>query len=105
MAELYELDRTYGKGVNVHLKPGMAWILYTDNGPGGPCGQSMRTTCPHSVLHVFPSETEMRAYAEEGVGRNKKGRVEYGVVDDWSAAGVFQVVLHGEGEDEGTGCL
>lgn len=38
----------------------------------------------------------MRAYAEEGVGRNRKGRVEYGVVDEWSASGVFQVVVHGE---------
>lgn len=94
----YDLDRTYGKEVNLCLKPGMGWILYTDNGPGGPCGQTMRVTCPHSVLHVFPDEDSMRAYAEEGVGRNRKGRVEYGVVDEWSSAGVFQVVVHGGNE-------
>lgn len=105
MAEIYELDRTYGKDVHVHLKPGMAWVLYTDNGPGGPCGQTMRVTCPHSVLHVFQNEDEMRAYAKEGLGRNKKGRVEYGVVDEWSASGVFQVVIHEEGENESAGGL
>lgn len=103
MTVVHELDDTNGKNVNICLRPGMAWILYSDDGPGGPCGQSMRTTCPHTVLHVFTSEAEMRAYAEEGVGRNKKARVEYGVVDEWTAAGVFQVVMHGEKVDDGPG--
>lgn len=91
-----DVDQTYGHGVTVDLQPGMAWALYADDGPGGPCGQSMRTTCPHSVLHVWPNEDAMRAALADGhIGRNKKARVIYGVVDEWTSPGVFQVRIHG----------
>ena len=101
MAEIYELDRTYGKDVNICLKPGMAWILYSDNGPSGPCGQDMRTTGPHTAFHIFPNEQAMRQALEAGVGRNKiSGHVDYGVVDEWTAASVFQVVIYGEEWEE-----
>lgn len=92
-----DVDQTYGRGVTIDLKPGTAWMLYMDDGPGGPCGQSMRTTCPHGVLHVWPNEDAMRAAmaASGSVGRNKKAKVMYGVVDEWTSPGVFQVRIHG----------
>lgn len=90
-----DLDQTYGQSVLINLKPGMAWALYFDDGPDGPCGQSMRTTCPHSVLHVWPNESDMRIAMQDGhIGRNKKARVMYGVVDEWSSPGVFRVEIH-----------
>ena len=69
--------------ITVRLKAGMAWALYSDTGPEGPCGQSMRTTCAHSYLHVWNTEHEMRAAMDRG-----------GVVGDWTRGGVFGVVLH-----------
>ena len=93
-----DLDRTYGECVSVELKPGMAWALYSDNGPGGPGGQGGRTTCPHSVLHVWPNEDAMRASCADGLGRNKKARIMYGVVDEYTANGLFRVVVHESGE-------
>lgn len=76
------------------LKIGMAWALYADDGPQGPCGQSMRTTCAHSVLHVWNTEAEMREAMERGIGRNKKARIMCGVVGHWISGGVFGVVIH-----------
>ena len=90
-----DVDRTYGKGVSVELKPGMAWALYADDGPGGPCGQSCRTTCPHSVLAVWPNEDAMRAAMSNGFGRNRKARLMMGVVDDWTSGGNFRVMVYG----------
>jgi len=91
-----DLDQTHGRGVIINMKPGAAWMLYLDDGPGGPCGQSMRVTCPHGFLHIWPNEDAMRAAlpASGSVGRNKKARVMYGVVDEWTSPGVFQVKIH-----------
>ena len=80
--------------ITVRLKAGMAWALYSDTGPEGPCGQSMRTTCAHSYLHVWNTEHEMRAAMDRGVGRNSKARIMCGVVGDWTSGGVFGVVFH-----------
>lgn len=90
-----DVDRTYGEGVSIELKPGMAWALYADDGPGGPCGQSCRTTCPHSVLAVWPNEDAMRAAMANGFGRNRKARLMMGVVDDWTSGGNFRVMVYG----------
>jgi len=90
-----DVDRTYGEGITIELKPGMAWALYTDNGPGGPCGQGSRTTCPHSVLSIWPNEDAMRKTLAEGIGRNKKGSVMTGVVDEWTSCGLFRVQVYG----------
>ena len=88
-----DIDQTYGEGVRLDLKPGMAWILYTDNGPGGPCGQSMRTTCPHSTLYLYSSEMRMREAIDEGSFiRNKKHRIQFGVVDNYTCGGLFRIV-------------
>ncbi len=77
------------------LKIGMAWALYADDGPQGPCGQSMRTMCSHSMLHVWDTEAEMREAMNRGIGRNSKARVMCGVVGEWTSGGVFGVVIHG----------
>jgi hypothetical protein len=88
-----DLDQT--ENLTIELKAGMAWALYSDDGPGGPCGQSMRTTCSHSVLHIWQAESAMREALASGIGRNKKSRIMCGVVGDWTSGGVFGVVFHG----------
>ena len=91
-----DVDLTYGQGVEIKLKPGMAWAIYSDDGPGGPCGQGGRTTCPHTVLMTWPNEEAMRKAREGGIGRNKKHRLMCGVVDEWTSSGVFRVEVYGE---------
>lgn len=89
------LDRTYGASASIELKPGMAWMLYFDDGPGGPCGQDGRTTCPHAYLAIWPDEDAMREALKDGkYGRNRKARTMYGVVDNWSANGIFSLTTH-----------
>lgn len=93
MSGLYELDKILG--IDLELKDGTAWALYFDDGPGGPSGQSMRTTCPHAVLHVWDNEQKMKKDMQHGLGRNKRARVMCGVVGEWTSGGVFGVVIHG----------
>jgi len=50
----------------------MGWILYRDNGPGGPCGQSCSATCSHSILALFPDEDAMRTALERDSGGIRK---------------------------------
>lgn len=87
-----DVDLTHGEEIVIKLKPGMAWALYHDKGPGGPCGQSMRVTCPHSVLMTWPNEDAMREALQDMKWRNKKHELMYGVVDDWTSGGVFRVI-------------
>jgi len=89
-----DLDQTYGAGALLDLKPGTAWLLYCDNGPGGPCGQSMRTTCPHSYLMTWPNEDAMRRDLQDAKWRNKKHTLMWGVVDEYTTGGVFRVINH-----------
>lgn len=81
---------------DLQLKPGMAWCLYSDEGPNGPCGQSMDTTCPHAYLAIWPNEDSMRAAMESGkAGRGgKRERVMWGVVGEWTT-GKFTVSVYG----------
>lgn len=87
-----DVDQTYGQGVSVNLKPGMGWALYSDDGPGGPCGQSMRTTCPHTVLMTWPNETAMREALKDRKWRNQKHKLLFGVVDGFTVGGLFRVI-------------
>lgn len=96
-----DVDQTYGEGVTIDLKPGMAWVLVSDTGPVGPCGQSGRTTCPHMVLLTFPDEDAMRKALETPSWRKGKGqRVMWGIVDNYIAGGVFRVIQHEEKRPE-----
>jgi hypothetical protein len=53
--------------------PGVGGILviYTDNGPGGPCGQSSHILAPHTHVHWFRDREAYRAFLEQGgtIGR------------------------------------
>ena len=84
--------------LTIDLKPGTAWMLYSDTGPGGPCGQSCRTTCPHAVFSIWPNEEAMRVELENGIGRNKKCRLMWGVVGEYTSGGVFRVLVKDEDE-------
>ena len=53
-------------------KPGTAIVVYSDDGPSGPCGQGMETTCPHTAIHVFENEELMRSFCESHEWRNGK---------------------------------
>ena len=88
------LDDFHGKPLSVEFKPGMAWALYSDEGPTGFCGQDMRMTCPHALLIVWDSDSAMReACRENAVGRNgSRKRLMWGVVGEYTAGGVFTVV-------------
>jgi hypothetical protein len=97
MPKSTDLDRTYGTGANINLKPGNAWLLYNDNGPTGPCGQDGRTTSPLAELHIFDNEDAMREFAtNEFKPRSKKGQASYGVVDEWYSSRVLRVVQHND---------
>lgn len=87
-----EVDQTYGQSINIELKPGMGWSLYMDDGPGGPCGQGMRTTCPHAVLQIWPNQEAM-AEGLKKKPRNKDHKLMWGVVDEYGV-GVFRIIEH-----------
>lgn len=84
----------WGGEATIHLKPGMAWLLYVDDGPGGPCGQDSRTTCPHAQFHTFPDEDAMRAFVATEPFRNPRHRMFYGIVGEWTTPGVMAVIQH-----------
>jgi hypothetical protein len=88
----YELDQTSEQEINITLKPGMVWCLYADNGPGGPCGQSMRVTCNHASLYIFSNLEDFEKAREAGIGRNKKAYSMWGVVGEFTAGGVFSII-------------
>ena len=85
----YELDV---QELILDLKKGQGWVLYFDNGPSGPCGQSFRTVCPHAELHVFNDEDSLREFLASKPFRNPKGMQMLGVVGEWTSPGVFSVV-------------
>lgn len=53
------------------------FVIYTDDGPNGPCGQCMSITCPWTKLFIFRSYESMKEFCENaGTGRkNPKMRV------------------------------
>ena len=55
-------------------RPGTAIMVYTDEGPNGPCGQSMSVTCPHMAVHVFRSETAMREFVDANPNWSRNGK-------------------------------
>lgn len=94
----YSLNEPYREPLQLTLKPGMAWAMYMDHGPLGPCGQSMSVTCPHCVFAIWPSEPEMRRSMEAGVFRKgSKSNMQYGVIGEYST-GQGSIVIY---EDNG----
>ena len=98
MKQRFDLQRPYSGGLTLTLKPGMAWLIYTDRGPVGPCGQSMSTTCDHSVFAVFESEDQLREYVQSWVRHGKAWNLQYGVIGEWSTGNGAVVVQRKEGE-------
>lgn len=89
-----DIDYLRESALQIELKPGMAWVLYSDNGPGGPCGQGMRTTCPHTYLMTWPNEDAMREAMKDNKWRNKKHTVMCGVVGEYTSGGLFRIIQH-----------
>ena len=99
--ETRDAKQTYGQGIKIDLPPGAGWVLYADLGPSGPCGQGMSTTRPHGLLMTFPDEDTVRQYMETRFRpRNKKHWLMWGVVDSFTAGGVFRVVQHKKGGND-----
>ncbi len=48
-------------------------VLYQDEGPNGPCGQSAHITNPWTILKIFYDREELREFAEK-VAQNKGRR-------------------------------
>jgi hypothetical protein len=89
-----DLDRTNGTGAIISLKPGSAWLLYTDEGPTGPGAQCGRVTCPQTVIHTFENEDDMRSFMATFKPRSKKGQISHGVVDEYYAGSLLRLVDH-----------
>ena len=65
-------------------------VIYTDQGPVGPCGQCMRTTSPHSVIKIFDSEEDYRQKFPEGFfGRKGKNwKTQFAEMNNYSHEGI-----------------
>lgn len=77
------------------LKPGMVVAMAMDAGPGGPCGQSMSTTCPWQHIHIFPDEATFRSWtAEHSIGRKGSRYLEaFAVLGDYGT-GHMRITNH-----------
>lgn len=50
-------------------------LVYTDEGPGGPCGQSCSTTSEWSRVYLFDDEDSARKWLDaQGAPRRKRAR-------------------------------
>jgi hypothetical protein len=88
----YDLADEHRQAPMITWKPGTAWVLYSDDGPSGPCGQCMSTTCPWTILYVFKNEDEMREAVKGEIGRKgRKAKTIYGIIGDYTAGGRFMV--------------
>jgi hypothetical protein len=56
---------------------GRAYVVYTDDGPIGPCGQSMATTCRWTRLHIFRDDEHMREWAAIHCGMSGRKRIRW----------------------------
>ena len=48
--------------------------VYTDDGPRGPCGQSMHTTSPRTRLYLFSTQEELAEWLKAQPNPKKSGR-------------------------------
>lgn len=68
-------------------KPSIA-IVYTDQGPGGPCGQDCITTSCWTKVYLFNSESEARVWLDEFViPKRKKSRITMCYLDPQMSGG------------------
>ena len=76
---VYSLTEPHSAELTITLKPGMAWMIYTDRGPAGMHGQTLDATCPHSAFAVFETEEAMRQFVA-GLQRGRGVNLQYGVI-------------------------
>lgn len=75
----------------IEIKPGMGFLIITDKGPTGICGQSMDITCPHCRILIWPDEQSMRdAVADKGTKYRSGSQHNFfmGVFGEWSTGSV-----------------
>lgn len=76
-------------------RPGTTLLIYTDEGPKGPCAQSVSVTCSKTAVHVFRDESAMRAWAkehEDALTAGKRSQVRFLIVGDGQTIGTsFEV--------------
>lgn len=100
-SEHINLVNCCSEGVTLNLSPGSILVICTDDGPSGICGQSMSVTCPHTVLHWFPTDEDYHRVASRldrlsRRGKNAKTRVVK--IGGWSSD-QFSLVKHESGGD------
>lgn len=89
------LDDLHFPGASITLRPGNVLSIIHDDGPSGPCGQCMSITCPHTMIHWYPSEDAYRA--NRPTHRNGvRTRERVVVVGDWASPGRVSLTVHPE---------
>lgn len=53
----------------------MVAVVYRDDGPGGPCGQSCHTTSPWTRVYLFNTEDEAREWLKTATFPKRKRSV------------------------------
>lgn len=90
-----DLGSPHFPGAEVRLRPAMVLVVVMDDGPRGPCGQSMNVTCPHTTIHIFPDEAYMRDFFSAGGTREGiRERARYCFIGEHSAPGVMNLIRH-----------
>ena len=84
----------YNLPMNITLKKGMGWAIYTDFGPTGICGQSCDITCPWSGVTFFEDEDTMQKWLKErGHRKGSRANLQFGVIGEfWTGNGSIAYV-------------
>ena len=83
-AKRLDLSEPDGGELEIKLKPGMAWAIYTDHGPTGIVGQCMSITCPHCSFVVWPDEASMReSLSKQFFRKGSRPNLQYGVIGEF----------------------
>lgn len=94
----YNLQDTWAGELNLTLKPGMGWAIYTDHGPTGICGQCMSITCPHCMFILWPDEESMEKDLAKSFRKGSRHNLQYGVIGEWGT-GNGSVIVKGKEDD------
>ena len=91
MSEQYFLDSTWFTNNSLQLNIGNVLVIYTDDGPNGPCGQSCSVTAPHTYIYLYKTEDDFRK-DKKNIGRQgKNATIRFAVIGEWSNQGIFRL--------------
>jgi len=77
------------------------YVAYEDNGPSGPCGQTVENTAPWRKLYIFNDETEARAFVARVTEHPfKLGRIRPRIIGFWSDDLNYDNVVEKDNEKE-----